>query len=136
MLRPNKVQTRSGWQQETIGLILAFRMYVFPLELLSLSSETDSCGSTYTQSITNYLLIKKLHFGAVAQYRKSVDDLGANRCGDSSFSWSTRARNADEELENFAGMVMSWEDWKLLMDWSRRLWPYRNVVSLKLSYEI
>lgn len=34
------------------------------------------------EQLLNYLLIKSLHFQAVAQYRKSIDDLGANRYGD------------------------------------------------------
>lgn len=32
--------------------------------------------------LLNHLLIKSVHFQAVAQYRKSIDDLGANRYGD------------------------------------------------------
>jgi programmed cell death 6-interacting protein len=35
--------------------------------------------SSSLQSLLSYLAIKSLHFSAVAQYRKSVDDLGANR---------------------------------------------------------
>lgn len=31
------------------------------------------------QALVSHLMIKNLHFAAVAQYRKSVDDLGANR---------------------------------------------------------
>ncbi len=34
------------------------------------------------EQLLNYLLIKSLHFQAVAQYRKSIDDLGSNRYGD------------------------------------------------------
>lgn len=32
-----------------------------------------------SQGLLNHLTIKKLHFAAAAQFRKAVDDLGANR---------------------------------------------------------
>ncbi|ORY88475.1 BRO1-like domain-domain-containing protein [Leucosporidium creatinivorum] len=37
---------------------------------------------SFPESLVSHLMIKNLHFAAVAQYRKSVDDLGANRYGD------------------------------------------------------
>ncbi|KAM0790387.1 hypothetical protein ACM66B_003269 [Microbotryomycetes sp. NB124-2] len=36
----------------------------------------------FPDAFVNHLSIKQLHFAAVAQYRRSMDDLGANRYGD------------------------------------------------------
>ncbi|KAL8287149.1 hypothetical protein RQP46_003601 [Phenoliferia psychrophenolica] len=36
----------------------------------------------FPPALLNHLAIKHLHFAAVAQFRKSIDDLGANRYGD------------------------------------------------------
>lgn len=36
----------------------------------------------FPQALLNHLAIKQLHFAAVAQFRKSIDDSGANRYGD------------------------------------------------------
>ncbi|BGP20221.1 pH-response regulator protein palA/rim20 [Rhodosporidiobolus nylandii] len=44
------------------------------------NSQTQGWG--FPDDLLRYLATKKAHFEAVAQYRKSLDDLGANRYGD------------------------------------------------------
>ncbi|SCZ90035.1 BZ3500_MvSof-1268-A1-R1_Chr1-3g01736 [Microbotryum saponariae] len=45
--------------------------------------ETQWTGTwAFPDSLLSYMSIKAGHFNAVAQYRKSIDDLGANRYGD------------------------------------------------------
>ncbi|SCV68239.1 BQ2448_360 [Microbotryum intermedium] len=45
--------------------------------------ETQWRGAwAFPESLLSYMAIKAGHFNAVAQYRKSIDDLGANRYGD------------------------------------------------------
>lgn len=39
-------------------------------------------AATATQNLTRFLAFKHAHFTAVAHYRRSLDDLGANRYGD------------------------------------------------------
>ncbi|GAA5926339.1 hypothetical protein JCM1841_005538 [Sporobolomyces salmonicolor] len=45
-------------------------------------SATTSRPWAFPEEWLRYMQLKKLHFAAVAQYRRSIDDLGANRYGD------------------------------------------------------
>ncbi|KAK4705321.1 programmed cell death 6-interacting protein, partial [Phenoliferia sp. Uapishka_3] len=52
-------------------------------EALEAKGSSDTWPSfTFPLGLINHLNIKHLHFAAVAQFRKSIDDLGANRYGD------------------------------------------------------
>ncbi|GAA5869485.1 hypothetical protein JCM1840_005479 [Sporobolomyces johnsonii] len=45
-------------------------------------STTTSRAWSFPEEWLRYMQLKKLHFAAVAQYRRSIDDSGANRYGD------------------------------------------------------
>ncbi|BGP35397.1 pH-response regulator protein palA/rim20 [Rhodotorula toruloides] len=49
----------------------------------------------FPEDVRRYLAVKAAHFTAVAQYRRSIDDLGANRYGDE----LGRLRLADQQLK-------------------------------------
>jgi hypothetical protein len=64
---------------------------------------------TCTQSMVNHMRLKKAHFAAAAQYRKSCDDLSANRCVSASaqrqvlHSFQVRRRDRPTEVRRPAG---------------------------------
>ncbi|BGP03504.1 pH-response regulator protein palA/rim20 [Rhodotorula toruloides] len=49
----------------------------------------------FPEDVSRYLAVKAAHFTAVAQYRRSIDDLGANRYGDE----HGRLQLADQQLK-------------------------------------
>lgn len=53
-----------------------------PQDGLSKSDSADAAKLTLPSGWENHLTVKRWHFAAAAQYRKSTDDLGANRYGD------------------------------------------------------
>ncbi|GAA5998864.1 Rim20p [Rhodotorula paludigena] len=54
----------------------------------------------FPDEVLRYLAIKAAHFAGVAQYRRSLDDLGANRYGDE----LGRLQLADQKLKEAAGL--------------------------------
>ncbi|POY75432.1 hypothetical protein BMF94_1502 [Rhodotorula taiwanensis] len=48
----------------------------------SIRSEADVASFAFADDLSRYLAFKHAHFAAVAHYRRSLDDLGANRYGD------------------------------------------------------
>ncbi|TNY20372.1 BRO1-like domain-containing protein [Rhodotorula diobovata] len=49
---------------------------------LARAGTADAQPFAFPEDTIRYLAIKEAHFGAVAQYRRAIDDLGANRYGD------------------------------------------------------
>ncbi|BGP65975.1 hypothetical protein NBRC10512_007362 [Rhodotorula toruloides] len=63
----------------------------------------SSAPFPFPEDISRYLAVKAAHFTAVAQYRRSIDDLGANRYGDE----LGRLQLADQQLKQAVALGKS-----------------------------